>query len=227
MPAVPCERLGIWASRLSVWKRGGTMCQLEPVGSCSASATSTAAACSATPVAPATPDRRAHSAPSRTPAVPRVRSWTRAPGRYRGGRQIVWGQPSGSASAASRATTGSAPAASSATSTPRELTSPSKKVQSVWVGVTSRTRSTIASARRCSSVVQGRPRRISASTRASPPTPLCTPSRSHAASVTSGTVADAGIHGPSSQRTLVQHPPPRRLRDSEVHLRGPRCHLAR
>ena len=52
---------------------------------------------------------------------------------------------------------------------------------------------------RCSSSVHGRASRTSASTCASPPMPLCIPSRSSGGPPSCGTVS--GIHGPSSHRT--------------------------
>ena len=100
----------------------------------------------------------------------------------------------------------------SAVSVPIVLTRPSKRVQSVWSGTIERTRSAIPAASSDSSLVQARASRISASTWASPPTPLCTPSRSHDSEgsirsvsgwpvpgCSAGTVF--GIQGPSSQRT--------------------------
>jgi hypothetical protein len=81
------------------------------------------------------------------------------------------------------------------------LTRPSKYVQSLVPAMPARTRSAMASPRSRSAWVHGRERRTSASASARPPTPLCVPSRSQEGPAAPGSVAEAGIHGPSSQRT--------------------------
>ena len=78
------------------------------------------------------------------------------------------------------------------------LTSPSKWVTSDASAVRDRSRAQIAAASSASADVHVLARAISTSTWASPPMPLCIPSRSHAASGAGGSVTDTGIQGPTS-----------------------------
>ena len=85
---------------------------------------------------------------------------------------------------------------------PIALTSPSKYVVSVIVGTTPRILRPTPSARCDSSGLHGRARWISRSAWASPPIPLCRPSRYSGSGFASGTLI--GIRGPSSSVTWAR-----------------------